>query len=188
VRSAASETERLARLTEDLLLVARADQDALPLVRTPTPVVEMFEAVAARFEARAAEAGRSLAVGTTDAVVDVDAARIEQALANLVDNALTYGDGTIELYASTADATLELHVADAGAGFPDDFVPRAFDRFSRADAARSDGGSGLGLSIVELVAKAHGGRAGVGRTAEGGADVWVAVPYVGDRLPAAALT
>ena len=81
---------------------------------------------------------------------------------NLVDNALTHGGGTVELGAERRDGLVELHVSDAGPGFPLEFRDRAFDRFSRADGARSGGGTGLGLSIVELVASAHGGAVGVG--------------------------
>jgi signal transduction histidine kinase len=71
---------------------------------------------------------------------------------------------------------VELHVVDDGPGFPDGFVGRAFDRFSRADQARSRGGTGLGLSIVDMIARAHGTEAGAANRPGGGADVWLAVP------------
>jgi signal transduction histidine kinase len=74
---------------------------------------------------------------------------------------------------------IELHVADEGPGFPPDFIGGAFDRFSRSDQARSGGGSGLGLSIVDLIAKAHGGTAGAANRQAGGADVWIAVGRAG---------
>ena len=69
----------------------------------------------------------------------------------------------------------------SGQGFPVEFRDRAFDRFSRADEARSGGGSGLGLSIVELVAAAHGGDVGLGDSRSGGADVWLSLPLAGRR-------
>jgi signal transduction histidine kinase len=72
--------------------------------------------------------------------------------------------------------SVELHVRDEGAGFPQEFRARAFDRYSRADEARSNGGAGLGLSIVDLVARAHGGSVGIGDRPGGGADVWLALP------------
>ena len=66
---------------------------------------------------------------------------------------------------------------DDGPGFPAAFIPHAFERFSRADNGRTGGGSGLGLSIVELIATAHGGRAGVAdRGGASGADVWMRLP------------
>jgi len=70
---------------------------------------------------------------------------------------------------------IELHVTDEGAGFAPGFAGRAFDRFSRADDARSPGGTGLGLAIVELITAAHGGSAGVSQREGGGADVWIAL-------------
>jgi len=188
LRSAAAETERLSRLTEELLLIARSDQGSLPLAPTPTNVTPLFDTVARRFESRAEAEGRAIRVASCDARVDVDVLRVEQALSNLVDNALVYGEGTIDLYAVPRDDMLELHVADSGAGFPPSFVPRAFDRFSRADEARGYGGSGLGLSIVALIAGAHGGNAGIAHAGPGGADVWLTVPYAESRVGAEALS
>ena len=65
---------------------------------------------------------------------------------------------------------------DRGAGFPAEFLDRAFERFSRASASSRDGGSGLGLAIVQTVARAHGGEAHAANRAGGGADVWLALP------------
>jgi signal transduction histidine kinase len=176
VRSAAQETNRLSQLAEDLLLIARADQGGLPIRREHVPVGELFGTVADRFARRAEEHGHAIDVRQSDAAVDADPSRVEQALANLVENALVHGAGPIDLYAVERDDVVELHVADSGPGFPDDFVARAFDRFSRADDARSSGGSGLGLSIVALIAEAHGGAAGVANRPGGGGDAWVTVP------------
>jgi signal transduction histidine kinase len=72
--------------------------------------------------------------GETDASVDADPARLEQALGNLVDNALAHGEGVVELFVRANGEGVELHVGDSGPGFPPAFVPRAFDRFSRADS------------------------------------------------------
>jgi signal transduction histidine kinase len=176
VRSAAHETHRLSQLAEDLLLIARADQGGLPIRRERVPVGELFGTVAERYARRAEEHGHALDVRLTGAAVDADPPRVEQALSNLVENALVHGAGPIDLYAVERDDVVELHVADAGPGFPADFVARAFDRFSRADDARSGGGSGLGLSIVALIAEAHGGEAGVANRPGGGGDAWITVP------------
>jgi len=176
LRSAAEETERLSRLAEDLLLIARADQGALPIRRERLGAAEVLAPVAARFATRARQLGRELTVEETDAIVDADPERVEQALGNLVDNALAYGSGAVVLYARARDEIVELHIADDGPGFPEEFVPRAFDRFSRADEARGRGGTGLGLSIVDLIARAHGTGAGAANRPGGGADVWLAVP------------
>jgi signal transduction histidine kinase len=178
LRSAAEETERLSRLAEDLLLIARADQGALPIRRESIPAAEVLAPVAARFTTRSQQLGRSVRIEDTDARIDADPERVEQALGNLVDNALAYGTGPVVLFAHEHDDVVELHVVDDGPGFPPDFVARAFDRFSRADQARQRGGTGLGLSIVDMIAKAHGTEAGAANRPGGGADVWLAVPPV----------
>jgi signal transduction histidine kinase len=73
------------------------------------------------------------------------------------------------------DGTVELHVQDDGVGFEPAFIAHAFERFSRADTARGRGGIGLGLSIVESIARAHEGRAGAQNQPERGADVWISL-------------
>jgi two-component system, OmpR family, sensor kinase len=176
LRSAAEEAERLSRLAEELLLIARAEGDALPLQRKPVAVAALLSRVADRFDGRARALGRSLEVEESSAVVDVDAERVLQALGNLLENALRYGAGTVVVHALERDGVVEVHVVDSGTGFPREFLPRAFDRFSRGDESRTGGGTGLGLSIVELVAAAHGGRAGAANTPGGGADVWIELP------------
>jgi two-component system, OmpR family, sensor kinase len=176
VRSAAQEADRLSRLAEDLLLIARADQGALPIRPEPVSVGELFSTVVDRFARRAREREQEVDVRLTSASIEADPVRVEQALANLVENALSHGAGAIDLFAVERDDVVELHVADAGPGFPDGFLDRAFDRFTRPDEARSEGGSGLGLSIVALIAQAHGGSAGAANRPEGGADVWLALP------------
>jgi two-component system OmpR family sensor kinase len=177
LRSAADETDRLTRLAEDLLLVARADEGRLPIRLERVSARLLLTDVAARFEARAGEHGRSIAVADgPDAAVEADLMRLEQALGNLVDNALLHGDGVVTLSARAAGENVELHVTDEGPGFPAGFVDRAFDRFSRADEARGRGGTGLGLAIVELIARAHGGSAAVTTRPDGCADAWIALP------------
>ncbi len=176
LRSAAEETERLTRLAEDLLLFARADQGSLPVRPERVLARELLGNVAGRFSGRAAQLGRSVVVvGEDDATIEADPVRIEQAIGNLVDNALTHGDGAVRLSIARLGTRVELHVTDEGPGFPDGFAERAFDRFSRADDARSAGGTGLGLAIVALIASAHGGSTGVGTTDGGGADVWISL-------------
>jgi signal transduction histidine kinase len=176
LRSAADETQRLSRLADDLLLIARADQGPLPIRREVCAAGELLADAALRFANRAGSLGRELRVEETDLHVDADPLRAGQALVNLVDNALTHGQGTVVLRAEERAGLVELHVSDGGSGFPPEFRERAFDRFSRADEARSGGGSGLGLSIVELVAAAHGGEAGLTEAPSGGADVWISLP------------
>ena len=168
ISSAREEVERLIRLAEDLLVLDRSGETELRPAELDAR--ELLDAVAHRFATRAAEAGRAIEVhGAGTFRGDRD--RLEQALGSLVDNALTHGRGTVRLEAAREGDSLELLVADEGDGFPPDFVPRAFERFSRADEARTTGGAGLGLAIVDAVARAHGGRA-----AAAGATVTLVLP------------
>jgi two-component system OmpR family sensor kinase len=176
IASAIDDTERLTRLAEDLLLLARSDQGGLPVRREHVDADEILRTAANRFAARAREHGRTIeVVANGQLVADADAERVEQALGNLIDNALQHGDGPIELSARSRGRFVELHVTDSGPGFSPTFVERAFDRFSRADDARGGSSTGLGLSIVDLIARAHGGEAGAATRAGGGADVWISV-------------
>ena len=176
LRSAAEETERLTSLSEDLLLIAYSDQSGLPVGPRSVEVEGLLQETADRFSARAASAGREISVSASErTVVLADSARVEQALGNLVENALTHGAGAIDLFACEREGLVELHVVDEGDGFPPGFAPRAFDRFSRADEARGRTGTGLGLAIVDVIARAHGGSVGTAERHGGGADVWIAL-------------
>ncbi len=176
--SAIEEADRLIQLAEDLLVVARSEQGELALKTTEVGVERLFADVATRFETRASTAGRSVTFDpAADGIaVEADRLRLEQALTNLVDNALRHGDGEVRLTAGAGDGTVELRVTDEGPGFPSEFIGRAFERFSRADSARARGGTGLGLAIVDAIARAHGGEAQARNRPGGGAEVWVALP------------
>jgi two-component system OmpR family sensor kinase len=178
VESATEETDRLVALAEELLALARLDEEGLSVRARPVAARELLEEVAAGFAPRAAAEGRTLVVVAPEGLVALgDAGQLRQALDNLVDNALRYGAGTIRLDARASDERVELHVRDEGGGFPAAFLPRAFDRFARVDGVRQPG-AGLGLAIVAAIATAHGGSAHAGNAPEGGAEVWVALPAV----------
>jgi two-component system OmpR family sensor kinase len=175
--SAAEEAERLTRLAEDLLLVARSDHGGLPVEPEPVGTVELLEGVRERFARGADQAGRGIRLEVDEeSRLHADRARVEQALANLVENAMRHGAGEVVLATERRDGMVELHVRDDGPGFPEGFVERAFERFTRADPARGRGGTGLGLPIVAAIAAAHGGTAGARNRPQGGADVWLTLP------------
>ena len=177
LRSAGEETDRLAELAEALLIIARADGGKLALAPTALRSDELLEDVRARFAARLHANDRELVVDDdTAAVLAGDRRRLEQALGNLVENALHHGAGTIHLTARIDAHRVELHVRDEGPGFPPEFIAAAFERFTRADPARTRGGSGLGLAIVQVIANAHGGVARAANHPDGGADVWIELP------------
>ncbi len=176
VRSSSEEADRLSQLAEDLLLIARSDRGGLPLQLEAVEVDTLFESILSRFEWRAEDAGRSIRSDAAQGMlVRGDRLRLEQALGNLVDNALRYGEGEIRLSVESNGSVVEFHVTDSGRGFPAAFLDRAFERFSRSDPARPGGGAGLGLSIVKSITEAHGGNAYARNLSEGGADVWLAI-------------
>ena len=179
LESAAEETDRLVQLAEDLLVIARFDEGRLVPRRVEVNIADLLGAVAGRFGSLARDAGRSLKVAPGEPIrLAADRLHLEQALGNMVDNALRHGRGDVRLRAVTQNSAVELHVDDDGPGFDPAFVDHAFERFARADGARSVGGSGLGLSIVAAIAASHGGRARAANRPEGGADVCLELPRV----------
>jgi signal transduction histidine kinase len=185
LRSVATEGDRLSQLAEDLLLLARLDKGTVPIRRDDVELDELLDGVALRFQRRAKEAGRTIEIDGGTGRARIDRLRIEQALGNLIENALQYGAGTIRVSASHNGEWLELHVTDEGDGFPADFAHNAFERFSRANPSRGSGGTGLGLAIVAAVALAHGGTATAANGPRGGGDVSIRIPNAAvDRNPA----
>ena len=201
VASAEEEVARLTRLTNDLLVLAGSDEGRVPVRRTPTDLRAVLERCAERAAARAAEANVGCVVDVPDSlVVAVDGDRIGQAVDNLIDNALRFAPAGTEITVSArardasegsetgragstgGGAGGVIEVADAGPGFPPEFLPHAFERFRRPDTgrARSHGGSGLGLAIVAAIARAHGGTASARNREAGGAVVTLDLPARGD--------
>jgi signal transduction histidine kinase len=172
VGSAIEETDRLSRLADDLLLLARADDRQLGLRTHAVPAVELLQASADR----AADPRVVVEGGPCEIVVLADRARVGQALDNMLANAQRYARQRIVLTVNTVGERVELHVLDDGPGFPAAFLPRAWERFARADAGRTEDGAGLGLAIVRTIAQLHGGSTGAANRASGGADVWIALP------------
>jgi signal transduction histidine kinase len=157
-----ADTLRLARLAEDLLALARLDEQAgRPLRGQAVDLAGLTEAVTARY----ADARVSVTAGSSGTcVVPGDASGLDRMLVNLVDNAVRYAASTVSVTARADGQWVVLAVSDDGPGIPRAEAERVFDRFTRLDDARSrdpaDGaGSGLGLAIVRATAAAHGGAA-----------------------------
>lgn len=181
LRSAAEETDRLALLAEDLLVLARSEGGRLPLRREDLDLAELIRETISGFAGRAAELGIDLEVSVEDGLrTRVDRARIRQAISNLLDNAIRHvaRGGRVAVAATRRAETIAITVEDDGDGFPAAFLPRAFEAFSRADTARSrsGGGAGLGLAIVRAVAEAHGGSVEARNRPEGGSIVELRFP------------
>jgi signal transduction histidine kinase len=183
--SAIEETDRLTRLADDLLLLARADDNQLALRRGSESAAELLRQAADRARGQAAAAGIQVTVvAPPDANVEVDRVWIAQALDNLLANALRYASSSVGLSARDEGTFVELHATDDGPGFPPDFLPHAWERFARADGGRTEEGVGLGLAIVRTIAEVHGGVARAANRPGGGADVWIALPQaVGTAAP-----
>jgi heavy metal sensor kinase len=181
LHSASEETDRLGRLAEDLLVLARAEGGRLPIRREVVDVGELVSDTISSFAGRSDELGIELRTATAPGThATADPTRLRQAVGNLVDNALihTPAGGRVTAEVSSVDASAIITISDSGPGFPPEFVDSAFEPFSRSDAARSrsDGGAGLGLAIVQAIAEAHGGSVEARNRPPGGAEVTLRIP------------
>lgn len=177
LRSAGEEVDRLSQLAADLLVLARSDDGRLPIDRQSVPLTSLLERVEHRFAGRAAEAGRRISIDApAKASAKLDPVRTEQAIANLVDNALRHGRGEVHLTARTTNGRVVFDVSDEGLGFDREFQEHAFERFTRGDAGRSGGGTGLGLAITRAIAQAQGGDARIAGDVKSGTTVSVSLP------------
>ena len=173
----AAELQRMTRLIEDLLDVARGDSGAIPLRRSSVDLSQLVAEAVAPFRSRAEELGVDLRVESgVPLEADVDPERVTQVVVNLVDNALRHtsarGHVRVGLDASNGEAILR--VEDDGAGIPFKDLPHVFERFYVVDRSRSRapggaGGTGLGLAIVKQIVEAHGGSVHVDSELDNGA-------------------
>lgn len=157
------EAVRLERLIGDLLDLARMEAGSQTLQKAQVPFTDLFARLRDRHQPSADAAGVSLVFEETPIAIVADAGRLEQALSNLVANAIRFtpAGGTVRLTVHAMPTGVRIDVADTGAGLTRDEQARVFDRFYKQDASRSRGGTGLGLSIVRAIAEAHGGAASV---------------------------
>ncbi|MFF4489941.1 ATP-binding protein [Streptomyces sp. NPDC001544] len=166
LRSMDSEVQRLIDLSNALLDLEELGSTG-HLTRAPVSLADLVDAALAPHQRTAERAARDLTADAAEATVNVDARWLRPAIGNLVDNALRHGHGSVRLTATVHESRLRLCVTDEGSGFPPEFLPRAFDRFARAEASRTSEGSGLGLAFVQAVATAHGGTAHAANTGRG---------------------
>lgn len=156
------ECQRLSRLIDNLLFVARAQNPRTQINRDRVVVGVELAKVQEFYEAAAAEAGVALDLDVAgENGADLDRTLLQRALCNLVENALAHTPhgGTIRLSDRRQGDAVRIVVSDTGCGIPADHLPRLFDRFHRVDPSRSKntGGVGLGLAIVKSIARLHGG-------------------------------
>lgn len=181
-----SETERMDAVLSDLLLLARLDTGKIDVDRKPFDLSVIITEAVSRFSQRAQAVGISLEAKTSGRLeAQGDPARTEQILAALLDNALRFTPpgGRITVTGRPADRRVEAVVRDSGPGIAADHMPHIFDRFYRAEAARTreGGGTGLGLAIARDLAHAQGGELTAENAPDGGAEFRLSLP----RYPSA---
>jgi signal transduction histidine kinase len=177
------ESERMSRMVEDLLLLARSDSGSLPLDPMPITVSNLLLGLVRRADALARERGASLEPNLRgEGYLSCDAGRIEQAVLVLVDNAVKYGPPgePVALYSRTRWGELVIEVADRGPGIHEEELPRVFERFYRGVIPPEQRGSGLGLSIARTIVEAHGGRIEAASRVGEGTRMCIHLPLLGE--------
>ncbi len=191
LRMIVRQSERLNALVEDLLNLARLEQDSQQrrVVLKPDLLAPVIEAALEACQMRAQARHIDLHVQCpTDLSAPINSGLIEQALANLLDNAIKYSPegARVEVTAAVVGQEVVLAVQDTGPGIEPEHLTRLFERFYRVDKARSRalGGTGLGLAIVKHVAQAHGGRVSVDSAPGMGSTFRIHLPRVGAEAAA----
>jgi signal transduction histidine kinase len=178
------EVDRMARLVDDLLVLARADAGQLPLDMEVCDFSAVVRAAALPMEALAVDSGHSLIIDTRgELLVRGDEDRLTQVIRILIDNAMAYtpAGGSITVSTTAGDGRAITTVSDTGVGMNVDEQRRIFDRFYRGERSRSraTGGVGLGLPIAHAIVTAHGGAIAIDSAPGQGTTVRVSLP----RLP-----
>lgn len=165
LESLAGDVERVARLANMLLALARSDAGALALSLDELDLTGLIDLVAEQYTPLAAEAGVGIVTDVAPVSLRADGDRLLQVLVNLVDNALRHSPagGTIVIGCRASAESVRCWVADQGTGIPPEHLPHIFERFYRVEAGRdrASGGIGLGLSISKEIVEAHGGTIAV---------------------------
>jgi two-component system, OmpR family, phosphate regulon sensor histidine kinase PhoR len=182
--------QRMSRLTEDLLTLARVESGEDRMQEASVSAHELLRDAQASFSEMSRTRGVTIEIAESqDFEVLADKEAIHQVFANLIDNALKYASGNkkIEIGAIERNGELEFYVRDFGPGIPSEHLPRLFERFYRVDKARSReaGGTGLGLAIVKHIVLNHGGRIGVNSELGHGSVFWFRLPLAENAVPAA---
>jgi two-component system phosphate regulon sensor histidine kinase PhoR len=186
--------QRMSRLTEDLLTLARVESGEDPLEPAPVLAQELLRDAQVSFNEVAKSKSIAIEIAKSPEVqVFADRDAIHQVFANLIDNALKYASGNKNILVGAEErqqGNVEFYVRDFGPGIPSEHLPRLFERFYRVDKARSReaGGTGLGLAIVKHIVLNHGGEAGVTSELGHGSTFWFRLPRAALRVDAPVVT
>ncbi len=186
IASLREEAQRMTRLVTDLEVLATADAAHFSLRREPTDLVEEVNAAVSEYRPLFDEKRIRLEVATAVAPINGDPARLRQVAGNLLSNALKFtpAGGKVRVSVTTDSTRAILEVADSGAGIPKDEITHVFERFFRGRAAAA-AGSGIGLTVVRDLVRAHGGDVSAANGAAGGAVFRVTLPLaLGQAAPA----
>lgn len=176
-----AENERMTKLVNDLLTLARADSDQKLLEKTYFPLHNAINSAVTALEPVAAKKGVSLTLKQSSEIeIYGDEGKLKQLAVILIDNAIKYtpSGGTAEVVLKKCDNHAELYVSDTGEGIESEHIEKIFERFYRVDKARSreNGGTGLGLSIADWIVKEHKGSISVSSTPSKGTTFKVRLP------------
>jgi heavy metal sensor kinase len=179
LESVRDEVDRMSRIVERLLILARIDEGQLRLLRAPVGLGDVVATVVERLRPLAEAKAITVTIEGVDSEVSADRERLVLAVETLVENAIKYtargGRVRISVEGRTDEAIVS--VVDEGPGLPAEAIPLIFERFYRLDAARtrSEGGSGLGLAICREIMQAHGGRVWAESNDGGGSSFFIAL-------------
>jgi signal transduction histidine kinase len=184
------EAVRMRGLVDDLLYLTQVDRGEFKVQLEPTWPNELLEATRERFARRAQQSGIALQVlPHATPQIQADGRRLEQALANIVDNAVrhTPGGGNVTMRSFAEDGHVRLSVHNTGSVIPPDALPHVFDRFFQADpaGARADANTGLGLAITKEIVQAHGGSVQATSSEAEGTEFEISLPVDGQKAEAA---
>jgi heavy metal sensor kinase len=189
LQSASQETDRLATLADDLLVLSRTRQGRLQLHPSSTALDQFLADIAQHHSVVAKRTNVTITASAPSATVMIDQPRVRQALDNLITNALQHAprDTTVDVRATVDDHTLRITVDDDGPGFPAGFEDGIFRPFNRSDAGRAANGSnpdgaGLGLAITEGIARAHHGTLTATNHPDGGAHLTLTIDLTDQPL------
>ena len=178
IESTITECERLSRIVDNLLFVARADAAREPIARKRFDARKAVEKIAAFYQTIADDRHVTISCNG-EGQIYADPDLFERAVGNLIDNALRFTpeNGSIQITLSQHDADFEVAISDNGCGIGSEHLPRVFDRFYRAESSRSSDGAGLGLALVKSIMDLHGGSAKIESEIGRGTTVTLSFPF-----------
>lgn len=177
-----SEADRMTLLVKDLLELSQLDNSQIKLSYSQTDIIEVINEVVRQVSVMATKKNQQLIIKVADAkfIADVDPARLNQALINVIGNAIKYSDenSVIEVSAEESEKLYRIIIKDSGIGIPKKDLPHIFERFYRVDKARSRamGGTGLGLAIAKEIIEAHNGTITASSVVGEGTTMVISIP------------